>query len=151
MNDVLCCSKGSFKDLSTLKRVLELLCKATEMEINYGKYRMLTSPISYQDIHQIQNLFPFQIMSLELGLKYLGFYLNPDKYIHVDWFWMIKKVEAQVLLWVNRLFSRGGPLVLLQSVLESISIFCTSIATLPKGILTQNRKVIFHYLSLGSL
>jgi hypothetical protein len=50
VDDVLCFTKGCYRDLSTLKRVFELFCKANEMEINSQKCRMLTSPLSTHDI-----------------------------------------------------------------------------------------------------
>lgn len=62
---------------------------------------------------------------------------------------MIKKVEARVSIWVNRMLSRGGRLVLLKSILESIPIFWTSLVVAPKGILTKICKISFQFLWSG--
>jgi hypothetical protein len=57
------------------------------------------------------NILPFPLKAFKGGLKYLGFHLKLDKYHFGDWAWMIKKVEARVSIWVNRMLSRGGRLV----------------------------------------
>jgi hypothetical protein len=54
-----------------------------------------------------------------------------------------------VSLWVNRLLSRGGRLVLLKSVLESTHVYWTSIVTVPKGILAKVKKISFQFLWQG--
>lgn len=53
--------------------------------------------------------------------------------------WLYKKVDARITIWVNRLLSRGGRLVLFKSMLESILVYWASIVVVPKGILTKIR------------
>jgi len=45
VDDVLYYTKGSYWYLSSLKRVIELFCKGTEMEINYGKSKCSSLPL----------------------------------------------------------------------------------------------------------
>jgi hypothetical protein len=92
--------------------------------------------------NELRNILPAQRKSLDEGFKYLGFHLKPDCYKRRDWEWIIKKVEAKISIWVNRLLSRGGRLVLLKSVLESIPVYWNSIVAIPRGVLkkiTQNK------------
>jgi hypothetical protein len=65
----------------------------------------------------------------------LGFNLKHENYIKEDWGWLIRKFEALLVIWVNRLLSRGGRLVLIKAVLEGIPVFWNSIAEIPKGVL----------------
>jgi hypothetical protein len=67
-----------------------------------------------------------------------------------DWAWLYKKVGVCISLWVNRWLSRGDILVLLKSVLQSILVYWTSIAKVPKGILTKIQKKCFQFLWSGS-
>jgi hypothetical protein len=47
----------------------------------------------------------------------------------------MRKVEARIAIWVNRILSRGGRLVLIKEVLEGILIYWNSIVAIHKGIL----------------
>jgi hypothetical protein len=56
---------------------------------------------------------------------------------------MLKKIKAYISLWVKRCLSRGGRIVLLKSVLQSILFYWTSISKVPKGILKNIWKFRF--------
>jgi hypothetical protein len=79
----------------------------------------------------------------------LGFYFKHYRYRKEDWGWLIRKVEARISSWVNRMLSRGGCLVLLKSIVESIPVYWNSIVTIPKGILDKIRRLSFRYLWAG--
>ena len=59
-------------------------------------------------------------------------------------------LEKRINIWVNHFSSRGGRLILLKSVLQSIPIYWASIAYIPKGILTKIRKLCFSFLWTAS-
>ena len=61
--------------------------------------------------------------------------------------WLYKKIENRINIWENRSLSRGGRLILLKAVLQSIIVYWASIAYIPKGILTKIRKLCFSFLS----
>jgi hypothetical protein len=86
---------------------------------------------------QLDDFFPFPRKELDSRFKYLGFFFKPNGYKFIDLTWLYKKFEVCVALWVNQLFSRGGRLMLLKSILESIFVYWTSIVVEPKGILTK--------------
>jgi hypothetical protein len=58
-------------------------------------------------------------------------------------------VEARTSLWVHRLLSRGGRLVLLKSVLQGIPIYWNSIAVVPKMVLNKIQSICSHFLWTG--
>jgi hypothetical protein len=93
---------GSLRDMSSLKKTLDLFCKATGMKINLEKSCLLTSLCSGAKVTSFLRLLPVQYKSLEEGVKYLGFHLKPDKYKKSDWAWLIRKVEVRIDSWVFR-------------------------------------------------
>jgi hypothetical protein len=131
---------GSLRDVSSLSKALDLFCKATGMKINLDKSCLLTSFCSEAEVTSFLHILPIQHKSLDEGVKYLGFNLNPDKYKKSDWAWLVRKVESRIDSWVHRTLSRGGRLVLLKSVLEGIPVYWNSIAAIPKGILDKIKK-----------
>ena len=79
--------------------------------------------------------FPYIIRPMDEGFKYLGFVLNPNAYSFEDWMWLYKKIEGRIGCWTYKFLSRGGRLVLLKAVLQSIPVYWATIAYIPKGIL----------------
>ena len=78
---------------------------------------------------------------MDEGFKYLGFVINLNAYSFKYWMWLYKKVEGKIGYWTYKFLSRGGRLVLLKEVLQSISVYWATIAYIPKGILRKiNRK-----------
>jgi len=80
------------------------------------------------------------------GFKSLGFILKPNTNGFEYWLWLYKKIEYWVSLWVNMWFSRGGRLILLKSISQSILVYLTFIAKIPKGILLKIHKKGFQLL-----
>ena len=83
---------------------------------------------------------------MDEGFKYLGFVLNPNAYSFEDWMWLYKKIEGRIGCWTYKFLSRGGRLVLLKAVLQSIPIYWATIAYIPKGILQKLRKKFFSFI-----
>jgi hypothetical protein len=134
------------KEFQQLKSILDLCYVATGMQINMSKSTMLISIIKEELLIQLDSLLPFNRKSIEEGIKYLGFKLKPCSYLVDDWMWLPKKIQARIYSWNFHLLSRGGRLVLIKYVLSSISVYWASIAKIPKGILTQIRKLWFQFL-----
>ena len=96
-------------------------------------------------IQNAKQIIPFSTVSITEGFKYLGFFLKPNCYSFEYWVWLYKKVEARISAWTNIFLSRGGRLVLLKVVLQSILVYWESISYIPKGILTKIRKKCFSF------
>ena len=101
-------------------------------------------------LNQVMFVFPYSWSELNNGFKYLGFSLKPNSYAFKDWMWLYQKVESRVSSWANRFLSKGGRLVLIKGVLQSILVYQSSIAYIPKGILTKIRKKCFSFLWTAS-
>jgi len=92
------------------------------MLINLEKSCIILNHFSNSEEDSLLNIILAQSKPLSDGFKYLGFHLKPDYYKKEDWNMLIRKVETWILVWVNCLLLRGGHLVLLKSILESISV-----------------------------
>jgi hypothetical protein len=149
VDDIFCCLHDSQRNLSALKDLLNLFCSATGMKINMEKSCLLLHHCENEEEASIANTFPAQRKNFSDGLKYLGFNLKPDNYRKEDWGWLIRKVEAHLAIWVNRLLSRGGRLVLIKAVLEGIPVYWNSIVEVPKGVLDHIRRLSFRFLWKG--
>ena len=83
---------------------------------------------------------------MDEGFKYLGFVLNPNAYSFKDWMWLYKNFEGKIGCWTYKFLSRGGRLVLLKEVLQSILVYWATIAYIQKGILQKPRNKFFSFL-----
>ena len=83
---------------------------------------------------------------MEEGFKYLGFVLKSNSYSYKDSMWLHKKIEGRIGCWTYKFLSRGGRMVLLKPVLQSILVYWATIAYIPKGILQKLRKKLFSFL-----
>jgi hypothetical protein len=61
-------------------------------------------------LHYITSKLPFQVLELDVGLKYLGFQLKPNDYRKTDWMWLIAKLEKRLKVWSHKWLSRAGRL-----------------------------------------
>jgi hypothetical protein len=59
---------------------------------------------------------------------------------------MIKKIEDKINRWCHRWMSRGGRMVLVKSVLESIHVYWLSIAHIPKTIIERIHRKCSNFL-----
>jgi hypothetical protein len=140
---------GVVSEFQALKGILDLFCVAIGMQINMVKSNMVVSEIWVGVIEQSHVILPFARKSNDDGNKYLGLELKPNAYHYDDWLWLVKKIQVRIALWVHRWLSRGGRLVLFNSILSSIPVYWASVAKIPKGILSKIRKMCFHFLWLG--
>jgi hypothetical protein len=111
--------EGSRRIVEKFKNILDLFCKATSMIINLDKSTLSMWDIPEHEKGYFSQLFPYQVIDMDQGLKYLGFHLKPNLYKKGDWQWLVAKVEKKINHWCNQWLSRGGRLVLVKAVLGS--------------------------------
>lgn len=64
---------GSIRDSLTFSKILSLFSKATSMQANQGKSTITLALTSIQESQLAQQHFPYCIIPLDKGFKYLGF------------------------------------------------------------------------------
>ena len=139
---------GFEQSLSTLYEILMIFCKASGMEINDDKSSLFFSYLEETEVITLQNIFTFPVDRIQNGMKYLGFYLKPCRYLLKDWDWLIIKVEKRINNWSFRWLSKGGKLILIKAVLEAIPVYWMHF-WIPLGIIEKIRKLCFKFLWSG--
>ena len=71
------------------------------MVVNTQKLTLTTTLLNEYEEHWYETIFPFEPRPLDVGLKYLGFYLKPNGYKKNDWDWLIEKVEKRIKIWIH--------------------------------------------------
>jgi len=87
------------------------------------KSTFICHDISQEILNQIQSFLPFIDGDFELGMKYSGFLLKPNKYLVKDWYWLIKNVEHKINVWCYRWLSLGVRITLVNYVLSNILVY----------------------------
>jgi len=149
VDDIIIFGEAKDNEWESFKLILDCFCKATGMIINVQKSQLLFHKVREDIEVVVLNSFPYPHNSLDNGLKYLGFSLNPNEYKYTYWLWLYKKIEAIIMCWCNRWISRGSRLILVKFVLESILVYGSSIVYIPKGILDKIQKKYFRFLWTG--
>ena len=98
VDDIVMVIDGSEQSLSSLYEILLVFCKTSWMEINGDKSAFYYSALDEYELITLQNIFSYDVFKIEIGLKYLGFYLKPYRYLIKDWDWLIAKVEKRIML-----------------------------------------------------
>jgi hypothetical protein len=116
------------------------------MEINITKYVLYLLEVEALVKNNLDHSFSFLSCDSNDGIKCLGYSLKPNNYGKVDWMWLLSRIGKRVNFWCNCWISRGGRLVLINSISKSILLYWHILAHIPKGILDRIRKVSFNYL-----
>lgn len=123
VDDVLIFLDGSIRDSASFANVLSLFYRATGMMANHGKSTITLAHTSIQESRYAQQHFPYSILPLDQGFKYLGFWIKPLCQKIVDWIWLVIKLEKRLSNWSHRFLSRARRLVLIKFVLEATPFF----------------------------
>eukprot|EP00253_Pinus_taeda_P008313 PITA_08313 len=119
VDDVLILLDGSMRDTMTFSHILALFSQATGMQVNRAKSTITMTRTSVNEAQHALQAFPFSIHPIDIGLKYLGFWLKPTCQRIADWTWLIAKLEKRLTCWSYRYISRAGRLILIKTVLEA--------------------------------
>lgn len=95
---------------------------------------------------EVADLFNFTKAPLAEGLKYLGFWLKPAKYIVDDWNWLIIKFRKRFNSCTAKWLSRGGRLILSKAVLQQIIVFWAHLFVFPKNVLKKIGQIMAKFI-----
>ncbi len=85
VDDVLILLDGSVRDLRNFTKVLKLFSATTGMLPNQMKSTITCTRTSVQESQLALQAFPYNVLPLDRGLKYLGFRLKPTSQRIADW------------------------------------------------------------------
>ena len=78
--------------------LLENFCSTSGMSISMNKSGFLFNEMDMGILQNIQCFFPFKADPIQLGFKYLGFFIKPLGYQAKDWHWLVEKFEKRIYL-----------------------------------------------------
>lgn len=77
------------------------------MAISESKSYFMENRFDEDTFLEVKSLFPFEVKSIDDGLKYLGYFLKPNNFLKEDWIWLVEKVEKRSGKWCNRWITMG--------------------------------------------
>ena len=93
------------------------------MKISDEKSSFLYNDIDETCRARIFSLLPYKMEPLDVGFKYLGYYLKPSGYCVNDWRWFIRKFDNIINHWTYRLLSLGGRLIFVKFILLGLAVY----------------------------
>lgn len=134
-DDTVLIASTSVPSLVSLKLVLRMFTAVSGLEINYHKTSWI--PINQEDHNLPLITAILGCQRTSFPISYLGLPLSIQRPNNAAFLPLLEKLESRMEGWKSRLISRGGRLVLMNSVLSSIPIFFMSSFILPKWVLKR--------------
>lgn len=114
--------EGTLEEWTTYKSIMDLFSNSTSMKISESNSIFLEFAMDDHIIKEFKKLFPFEVKPLNLGFKYLGYYLKPNNYSKDYCMWLVGKVENRITQWCNKWLTLGGRMILVKEVLKNIYV-----------------------------
>nr|CAD1831662.1 unnamed protein product [Ananas comosus var. bracteatus] len=134
-DDVLLFFNGSVKSAIIIKCILEAFSVNSSLQINFGKSSL--SPINLPADQAAALASCFNCSQQAFPLQYLGLPLTPKHLRRVDYLPLIEKIDNRLAGWKCSILSRGGCLILLNSVLSSLPTYFCSAFALPVWVVKE--------------
>jgi len=115
--------EGSIREWRDLKSFLYLFSLLTRMDFSLGKSMFLCNFIPSKVEVRIGQLFPFGMVPIDNGLKYLAFQLKHNDNRVADWIWNVEQVEDKINCWCYKWILIVGRLVLVKAFLQIILVY----------------------------
>jgi hypothetical protein len=123
VDDVLIMTNDSLQEWNEIKYILNIFCSASGLKINWTKSTFHYARIQGASLEIFKDVFPYNVVDLSEGFRYLGYFLKDDSYKALDWTWLVSKFEKRIGHWCNRWLSLGGYFTLIKAVLECQHVF----------------------------
>ena len=124
--------RGSTAAAHHVSIMLDIFSNFSGLQLNRGKSSVVDIGLSSEELVRVSAMLATPVTSL--SLLYLGLPLAEGRLRARDWQPVMTKIEACLGGWQARLLSRGGRLVLLQSVLAAIPIYFMAIFRMSDGV-----------------
>jgi hypothetical protein len=141
--------KKTLQEWREIDSILKTFCLASGLQINLTKSTFHYSGILGVDLETYKAIFPYNFIEIIDGLRYLGYFLKPDRYKAEDWRWLLIKFEKRIGFWCNRWLSLGGRFVLIKSVLESQEVYWMALAAILVTVLNKIRQLDLYFSLVG--
>jgi hypothetical protein len=120
------------------------------MKIKYQKSCFLSHNLNDDLLNRVVEIFGILVYYLDQGMKYLGIFLKPNEYRVNDWHWLTPESGEEYWTWTSRWISLGGKLVLVNSILQNMSVYWIYLAKVPLNIINNISQIVSRFLWKGS-
>ena len=96
VDDVVLFGLSTIEEWMTFEVILDTFCYASGMSINIEKYGFLYNDLGEGVLNRIRHIMPYTVDPIQVGFKYLGYYIKPLGYEVKDWLWFLKKFEKRI-------------------------------------------------------
>lgn len=134
-DDTAIIARADLTTMVSLKLILRLFSSISGLQINYSKSVFL--PLNLDQSQQELVKIIFACEQTDLPITYLGMPLTFKRPRRGDFLPLIEKLEKRLEGWQSKLISRGGRLLLQNSVLASIPIYYMTCFVLPKWVIRR--------------
>eukprot|EP00253_Pinus_taeda_P025144 PITA_25144 len=135
--------KASWQCLFT---IFDRFQSASGICINKEKSKIFHNDSEAETAAWIASLFGIEAVSIDSGMKYLGFNLKPKGYKKGDWTWLLDRFYNRISGWEYRLLSLAGRLVLIQAVLSQLAIYWAHLFFLPVPVIRKMNSYAANFL-----
>ena len=124
--------RGSVAAAHHVSSMMDIFSDFSSLRLNRAKSTVVGIGLPPETLAQISEILSTLVASLPI--RYLGIPLTAGRMRSAEWQPVTTKIDARLEGWHARLLSRGGRLVLLQSVLTAIPTYFMAIAPMPEGV-----------------
>nr|CAD1841683.1 unnamed protein product [Ananas comosus var. bracteatus] len=138
-DDVLLFFDGSIRSATIIKSILDAFSECSGLKINFNKSTLTPINIADEQAAGISTIFNCPLQPFPLS--YLGLPLSPKNLRRADYLPLIENIDKRLAGWKCASLSRGGRLILLNSVLSSLPTYFCSVFALPSWVINEIDKI----------
>jgi hypothetical protein len=131
-DDTIFFMESCVRESQALYHMVNIFGEISCLKLNGGKSSLVCFGMNGNEQSAISSLLGTPLVSLPI--KYLGLPLKCTKLKKSDWNILFEKVSVKLEGWSSRYLSKGGRLILLNSVIPAIPAFYFSVFKVPKLI-----------------
>lgn len=105
VDDVVILTKATMQEWWEIDKILNFFYLTSGLQINIVKSTFHHAGLTKLDLNVFKVVFPFKFISMDLGFKYLGFYLKAGAQRLEEWNWLLKFFEKRINNWCYRWLS----------------------------------------------
>eukprot|EP00253_Pinus_taeda_P034692 PITA_34692 len=129
-----------------LLSIFDRFQSASGICINKEKSKFYHNDMDVETASWTASIFGIEAVSIDCGMKYLGFSLKPNGYNRDDWSWLLDRFYSRILGWESRHLSLAGRLVLIQAVLSQLAIYWAHLYYLPASVIKKMKSFSANFL-----
>ena len=93
VDDVVLFGNETLDEWKAFDVLLDIFFSTSGMSISVDKFSFLYNELDEEVLDRISSIMPYKMDPIQVGFKYLGYYLNPLSYGINDWRWTLKSFE----------------------------------------------------------